>query len=173
MDQEKIKEVYKGKVITLKVVEGDYMGKHIRKEIVVHPDVVAVLPLTDDNKIILVKQYRVPVKKELWEIPTGKIDKEEAPFNCALRELEEETGFKAKELKEMNGFYNSPGYSTVYMYVFKATGLTKGSQKLSDNEIINKVQAFSLKQALEMIDSKEIINAYTIVGIMYLLNELK
>ncbi len=173
MDQEKIKEIYKGKRIILKSVQGFYKGKKVDKEFISYPNVVAILPLIEKNKLILVKQYRVPIKQELWEIPAGKIEKGEKPKDCAYRELEEEAGFKAKKLERIGEFYKSPGISTVHLTLFRATGLQKTEQKISDSEFINNVEIFSLDRALKMIKNKEIMDAHTIIAIMYEVNRFK
>lgn len=167
MKIEKVKEVYKGDFVSLKIIEGKLKGQNIKREIVVFSNTVSVLPLIEKDKIILIKQYRAPAEKELWEIPAGKLDKGEDPEKGAKRELEEETGFKAGKLEQIAEFYKSPGYCTEYMYVFRATFLEKTKQRLDDGEIIEQVKVFSLSEALKMIENKEIIDAHTIIALMY------
>ena len=167
MKIEKVKEVYKGDFVSLKIIEGKLKGQNIKREIVVFSNTVSVLPLIEKDKIILIKQYRAPVEKELWEIPAGKLDKGEDPEKGAKRELEEETGFKAGKLEQIAEFYKSPGYCTEYMYVFRATFLEKTKQRLDDGEIIEQVKVFSLSEALKMIENKEIIDAHTIIALIY------
>ncbi len=167
MKIEKVKEIYKGDFVSLKIIEGKLKGQNIKREIVVFSNTVSVLPLIEKDKIILIKQYRAPAEKELWEIPAGKLDKNEDPEKGAKRELEEETGFKAGKLEQIAEFYKSPGYCTEYMYVFRATFLEKTKQRLDDGEIIDQVKVFSLSEALKMIENKEIIDADTIIALMY------
>lgn len=161
------KRVYKGKTISLDVIEGRVRGRRIRHEVVVFPNCVAILPVIKKGKVILLKQYRFPVEKELWEVPAGKLEKNERPKTGAKRELEEETGFVAGRLERVGEFYVAPGYSTEYMYLFRATSLKKGKQLLDDDEVINRIKVFDLKEVLEMIRNKSIIDAKTILAIMH------
>lgn len=167
MEEEQVKEIYKGKVIDLKLIEGKLKGKHIKKEVVVFPNSVTILPLIEKNKIVLIKQYRFPIEKEIWEVPAGKLDKGEDPADCAKRELKEETGFIAEKLEKIREFYLAPGYSTEYTTLFRATLLKKGEQALTDSEIISKVKVFRLDHALKMIENGEIIDAKTILALMH------
>lgn len=167
MENKKIKEAYKGKVIDLRIIKGKFQGKDILKEIVVFPNTVTILPIIEKGKVVLIKQYRFPIEKEIWEVPAGKLDKGEDPADCAKRELKEETGYMAEKLEKIREFYMVPGYSTEYMTIFRATSLKQGEQALDNNEIINKVKVFSLGEALKMIENKEIIDAKTIVALMY------
>jgi len=169
----KIKRIYKGEEVSLRLVEAKFNEREIKKEIIIFPNTVAILALIDKNKIVLVRQYRFPAKKELWEIPAGKLKKREIPKIGAKRELKEETGFVAGKLKKIAEFYLSPGYSTEYMYLFKANSLKKEKQTLDKDEIINKVKVFSLKEAFKMIKGKKIIDAKTILALFFLLNRLK
>jgi len=161
----KVKKIYKGQEFSLNLIEGRFDKKKILKEVVVFPNSVAILPFIDRNKIVLIKQYRFPAQKEIWEIPAGKVNKGEQPQIAARRELKEETGFETKKLEKIAEFYKSPGYSTEYMHLFKAILSKKGKQLLDSDEIINKIKIFSLKEALEMIKKKKIIDSKTILAI--------
>ena len=92
--------IYTGKVISLKVdtVEVDNKG-YKKREIVEHPGAVAIVAITEDNKVVLVKQFRKPIEQVIWELPAGKLEIGESPKECAIRELKEETGYSAKNLK--------------------------------------------------------------------------
>jgi len=161
----KKKIIYKGKEISLELIEGKIFQKEIEKEIVVFPKTVGILPLIEKDKIVLVRQYRFPAKKELWEIPAGKLEKGEKPEVGARRELKEETGFTAGKLEKIGEFYPTPGYSTEYMHLFRATLLMKGKQSLDEDEIIKNVKVFDLREILEMIEKKKIIDAKTILAV--------
>ena len=167
MENEKIKEAYKGKIIDLKIIKGKFQGKDIFKEIVVFPNTVTILPVIRKEKVVLIKQYRFPIEKEIWELPAGKLNKGENPEIAAKRELKEETGYIAEKLEKVSEFYMAPGYSTEYMTIFRATSLKQSEQALDNNEIINKVKVFSLGEALKMIENKGIIDAKTIIALMY------
>ena len=167
MENEKIKEAYKGKVIDLRIIKGKFQGKDIFKEIVVFPNTVTILPVIGKEKVVLIKQYRFPIEKEIWELPAGKLNKGEDSEIAAKRELKEETGYIAEKLEKVSEFYMAPGYSTEYMTIFRATSLKQSEQALDNNEIINEVKVFSLGEALKMIENKGIIDAKTIVALMY------
>jgi ADP-ribose pyrophosphatase len=157
--------IYKGREISLKLIEGKIEKKEIKKEIVVFPKTVAILPFLKKDKIVLVRQYRFPAKKELWEIPAGKLERGERPEMGAKRELKEETGFLARKLEKISEFYLTPGYSTEYMYLFRAAILKEKKQILNEGELIKNVRVFSKKEILEMIKNKKIIDAKTILAI--------
>ncbi|RLF24139.1 MAG: ADP-ribose pyrophosphatase, partial [Thermoplasmata archaeon] len=90
-------------------------GKEIEMNIVRYPKTVAIIPVPKRGRVMLIKQYRHPFKKKIWEIPAGKLDLKESPLRGAKRELREETGFVARKWKKLFSFYISPGYSTEYM----------------------------------------------------------
>ena len=166
--KEKSKILYQDKEISLKLIEKKILKKKVKAVILDFPKTVGVLPVDESGKIILVKQYRFPAKKELWEIPAGKLKKGEKPELGAKRELKEETGFEAKKLKKMAEYFVSPGYTSEYQYLFVAKDLKKGKQLLEKDEIIKKVKAFSLNEILKMIKEKKIIDAKTILAISYI-----
>ncbi len=161
----KIKKIYQGREASLNLIEVKFQRRKISKEVVIHPNTVAILPLIGKNKIVLVRQYRFPAKKELWEIPAGKLKKKERPQKAAQRELKEETGFKAGKWEKIAEFYNSPGYTTEYMCLLKATHLKKGKKSPDEDELIRKIKIFTLNEALEMIKKKKIVDAKTILAI--------
>jgi len=157
----------KGNVILFEVFE-EKIGKiKIKRDVVNFPKTVGILPLVGKNKIVLIKQFRFPIKKEIWEIPAGKLNKGEKPEIGAKRELKEETGYVAKELKKIGEFYLSPGYSTEYMYLFLAKGLKKGKQILDKGEKIEEVKIFSRKEILKMIKAGKILDAKTILALFF------
>lgn len=166
----KVKEkiLYKGKWIDLKKAKARINGKEIEKEFACthSPKAVAILPVVGKNKIILVKQYRFAAKREIWEIPAGFLKKNEKPEITAKRELEEETGFKAKKLKKIAEFFQSPGYLREYIYLFKAYVEEKGKQSFDKDEFIKKVKIFTQKEVLKMIKEKKIVDAKTIIAIL-------
>ena len=157
----KNKILYQGKEISVKLIE----KKKAKIIVVDFPKTVGVLPIDENGKIILVKQYRFPAKKELWEIPAGKLKKGERPEIGAKRELKEETGFEAKKLEKITEYFVSPGYTSEYQYLFVAKNLKKGKQLLDEDEIIKKVKAFSLKEILKMIKERKIIDVKTILAV--------
>lgn len=157
----------KGPTATFKIFEVEIGKRKFKKNIVEFSRTVGILPLISKDRIILIRQYRYPLKKEIWEIPAGKLNKNEKPEIGAKRELKEETGFEAKKLEKIAQFYLSPGYSTEYMCLFRATELKRGKQNLDEGEIIEKIKAFSLKEALKMIKKGKIQDAKTIIAILF------
>ena len=100
-------------------------GSFARRELLLHPGAVAILPILPDGRILLVKQYRHAVGEDLWEVPAGKIEQGETPLTCAERELVEETGYRAAHWEQMMTFYTSPGFTDETITLFLARDLTK------------------------------------------------
>ncbi len=163
--------LYTGKRFTLEIhhLDRDTDGHRTKREVIVHPGSVVVLPLLDDGKtILLIRNYRYAVRKYLYELPAGTLEKGEDPINCAGRELQEEVGHLATRLKSIGSFYASPGITSEKMYAFLATGLKKTVQKLEEGEDIE-VTPTTIDEALRMIDTGEIEDGKTIAALlMYL-----
>ena len=162
---------YKGKVFDHQVDEIEYeCGNKGIREIAIHPGGAVVVPVKDDGKIILVKQFRYPLQNTLIELPAGKLDKGEDPLVCATRELEEETGYKANEIKKLGKIYTAPGYCTEILHIFSAHGLTPGDHNREEGEHGMEILELSLNEIENMITKGKITDAKTIVGIYYLKN---
>lgn len=158
--------IYKGKVLDLKVDTVTLPnGKTTEREVVVHRGAVAVVAVNETGEIVLIKQFRYPTGKILWEIPAGKINAEEVPQDCAVRELAEETGFGAREWQHMATFYTTPGFSDELMYVYLARDLYTDKREMDDDEFIE-IHPVPLENATEMIKSGEIADAKSIAGIL-------
>ena len=158
--------IYTGKVISLKVDTVEIENKWYQKrEIVEHQGAVAIVALTDDDKVVLIKQFRKPIEQVIWEIPAGKLEIGETPKECAIRELKEETGYSAKNIKLIHKFFTSSGFSNQKIYIFLATGLTKGEHKFDEDEIIEKYE-IDINEARNMIIKNEIEDAKTAIGIL-------
>lgn len=165
------KILYKGKVFDHQVDEIEYeSGNKGIREITIHPGGAVVVPVKDDGKIILVKQFRYPLQKTLIELPAGKLEKGEDPLICATRELEEETGYKAKEIIKLGKIYTAPGYCTEILHIYSAKGLTAGHYNREEGEHGMEILELSLNEIETMISNGEITDAKTIVGIFYLKN---
>ena len=160
-------EIYRGRAVSLKREEVLLpSGKKIYRECVIHRGASAIIPVKDDGKIILVKQYRHPVKEVLLEVPAGTLKPGEDPLECAARELEEETGYRAGKLTHLLTIYPSPGYSSEKLYIYLAEDLEKSSQNLEIDEDISVVE-MSLEEALEAIREKKIVDGKTIAALLY------
>jgi ADP-ribose pyrophosphatase len=157
----------KGPTATFKIIKVEIKGEEYEKNFIQFRNTVGILPLIEKDKIVLIRQFRFPINKEIWEIPAGKLDKGEKPEIGAKRELKEETGYEARELKKIGEFYLSPGYSTEYMYLFLAKGLKKGEQSLDKGEKIREVKIFSRKEVLKMIKTRKIVDAKTILALFF------
>ena len=163
--------LFKGKVFDHQVDEIEYeSGNRGIREVAIHPGGAVVVPVKDDGKIILVKQFRYPLQNTLIELPAGKLDKDEDPLVCATRELEEETGYKAKEIKKLGKIYTAPGYCTEILHIYSARGLTPGNHNREEGEQGMEIFELSINEIEKMITNGEITDAKTIVGIFYLKN---
>lgn len=158
--------IYTGKTLSLKVdtVEVEKQG-YQKREIVEHVGAVGIVAITEEKEVILIKQFRKAIEKIMWEIPAGKLEKGENPKDCALRELKEETGYSAGNLKLIHKIYTSPGFCNQKVYIFLATDLTQGECDFDPGENIETYK-LSLEKVNEMIQKNEIEDAKTIVGIL-------
>lgn len=134
------------------------------REIVRHPGAAAMVPLLEDGRVVLIKQYRHAVGEFVWEIPAGTLEPEEAPVACARRELVEETGYKAAKFEKLTEILPAPGYTDEHIHIFLATGLQAVDQRLEDDEVIE-LQPTVLDLALAMVTQGEIRDAKTIAGL--------
>ncbi|CEJ74756.1 NUDIX hydrolase [Paraclostridium sordellii] len=158
--------IYTGKVISLKVDTVEVPKKGYQKrEIIEHPGAVGIVAVTNDKKVVLVKQYRKAIEKAIWEIPAGKLEQGENPKDCALRELKEETGYTANNIRLIHKFYTSAGFSNQKVYVYLATELEEGEANLEDGEFLD-VHEVELNEAYEMINKNDIEDAKTSIGLL-------
>lgn len=158
--------VYTGKTISLRVDTVEVQNRGYQKrEIVEHNGAVGIVAITSENKVVLVKQYRKAVEKELWEIPAGKIEIGETPKECAIRELREETGYSADSMKLIHKFYTSAGFSNQKVYIFLAENLTQGEQDFDEDEILE-VHEIDKNEVYNMIARNEIEDAKTSIGML-------
>jgi ADP-ribose pyrophosphatase len=134
------------------------------REIVRHPGAAAMVPLLDDGRVVLIKQYRHAVREFVWEIPAGTLEPAEAPMACARRELVEETGYEAANLEKLTEILPAPGYTDEHIHIFLATGLKAVHQRLEDDEVLE-LQPTVLETALAMVAQGEIRDAKTIAGL--------
>ena len=163
------KYVYNGKIINLRVDDAELPnGKTALREVVEHPGGVCVAALTDQDEILLVKQFRYPYMEEILEIPAGKRDsKEEAPLECGKRELREETGAVAGEFVFLGELYPTPGYCDEVIYIYAAKNLTFGETDPDDDEFLDVIK-MPFNEALERVLSGEIKDAKTQTAVLKL-----
>ena len=159
------KVIYEGRAVKLRIDTVQTAGgRQTTREIVEHADCVAVVAVDGEDNVLLVKQFRKPVEKELLEIPAGGIDAGEDAEAAVIREMREETGFWPQKLERLGGFYSTPGYGTEYLYLYLATDLTPSQLYAEDTEDIEIVRV-PIKQIPELITSGRICDAKSIAGL--------
>ncbi len=160
-------EIYNGKIVGLHVdTIRQASGRTTIREVVLHPGGVTAVPVLEDGRILLIRQFRYPIGKYILELPAGKLDSGQPPEETVARELEEEIGHKAGILTYETSFYTTPGISNEIIHFFIARELTPCPQRLEEGEHIT-VEAYSADQCLEMVRTGEINDAKTILGILW------
>lgn len=161
----------KSRVFDFRVDEIEYEnGETATRDVAVHPGGAVVLPLKNDGKIVLVKQYRYPLDMELYELPAGKLDYGEDPLECATRELTEETGYTAGNIKKLGAIHTTPGFCNEVLHIYIATDLTLGETNRELGEEGMEVYEFSVGEIIHMINEGKITDAKTICGMFYYQN---
>lgn len=159
--------VFSGKVFDLQVDEIEYeSGNTGIREVAVHSGGAVAVALTKDYKILMVNQFRYPFQRFMLELPAGKLDKDEDPQLCALRELQEETGYVAAEIQKLGAIVTTPGFCTETLHIYLAQDLTKGAHNREEGENGMEVLELTLKEVEDKIKCGEIYDAKTISGIM-------
>lgn len=144
-------------------------GKVFTRELIKHPGAVVVIPFVDKDHIVLLRQFRYAVKGDLWEIPAGTLEPGEPTLDCAKRELEEETGFRAKKWKFLTRFYSAPGICNEVMTLYSAQDLLPGRKNLDHDEWIDH-RVVSFKELMRMVRRGTIADGKTLVGILWVVN---
>jgi ADP-ribose pyrophosphatase len=160
--------LYSGRAVTLRKDRVRLpSGRETSREIIEHPGSAAVVPFLEGGNIILIRQYRHAVGQTVWEIPAGTMEQGESPKECARRELDEETGYRAASLKPLFDCYTTPGYSEELMRVFLAKGLKASGRRPDEDEIIA-VKPLPIETTFRMVKSGRIRDAKTIAALSYL-----
>lgn len=157
----KKRKIYDGKILGLNVYELTIRGKKIKREIIEHRGAAAILAFDEKGKVILVKQHRFG-HGYILEIPAGTLEKGEKPEKCAFREIQEETGYRAKRLLPLITYYPSVGYNKEAIYCFVAKNVQKISGQALDEDEIMSVIKIDFKKLLAMIKAGKIIDSKTI-----------
>jgi len=165
--------IYRGKVFNTLVDQIEYSsGNKAVREVAEHPGGAVVVPVTSDGKIVMVTQHRFPVNQVLLELPAGKLSKGEDPLLCAVRELEEETGYKSDNVKLLGSIYTTPGYSTEKLWIYLAKDLKPGDHNREEGEFGMQVFEYSIEEVEKKINSGEIVDGKTICGIYLARNSI-
>ncbi len=148
-------------------VEREYPDGSVKKKAMIAlTDVSVVVPITNDGKILVERHYRYSADTWTTEVPAGKVDDGESPDQCAARELEEETGYKAREMKRIASFYVMPHRSNYKIHVYLATGLSKTRQRLEKDEFIE-VREETLDNLMLMLKNGELVDQKTATALLY------
>lgn len=161
--------IFKGKVISLKVDDVKLPnGETGKREIINHPGAVAVIAITENNKILFVEQYRKALERSIVEIPAGKMEKGEEPIVTARRELEEETGYTSEDLKFVQAFATSPGFADEVIHIYVAEKLKKLDipVDLDEDEFVDLME-LSLEEAEAMVADGRIFDAKTAFAVLW------
>jgi ADP-ribose pyrophosphatase len=158
--------IHDGRIVKLRedtAVQAD--GRTVLREIVEHAEVAAIVPMDSDGKIILVRQYRLPAREALLEIPAGGANEGESIEDAAQRELREEIGCRAGQLEPLCGFFVSPGYCTEVIHVFLGTNLVEDRIDGDPDEVIA-LERLPLPEAVQLIDTGEIKDSKSVIGLL-------
>ena len=142
-------------------------GRHAHREYIVHPGAVMVVPLLDDGRVVVERQFRYPLHRVMTEFPAGKLDAGEGGLACAIRELEEETGYRAREWAHAGILHNAIAYSDEGIEVWFARGLHLGERRLDDGEFLD-VATSTLEELEELARRGELTDAKTLIGLLWL-----
>lgn len=160
------KKVFDGSVVKLRVDEVAMPdGSLAVRELVEHPGGVGIVAINEKDEIVLVRQFRKPIEKAIYEIPAGKLDSGEPHRECGIRELAEETGLRADNFEYMGFIYPSPGFVDEITHVYYATGLTQGETNPDEDEYLD-IEYMPFEKAYNMVLNNEINDAKSVFGIL-------
>lgn len=160
--------IFEGHVFSVKkLTVTQHNGREATREIVEHNGGVCVIAINENNEVILVEQFRKPLDKVIYEIPAGKLEKNEDPLDAINRELREETGYTSKNIEYLGRISPTPGYSSEYIYIYKATELVKGETDFDDGEFINTIY-MNVDTVKEKIKNGEIFDGKTVAAFAYI-----
>ncbi len=160
------RRVYDGRVVSLRLDQIELTDGHTSlREIVEHAQAVAIVPITQSGEVLMVRQYRLAVGREMLELPAGVMEPGESGEAAAQRELQEETGYRAARLNRLGGFWVAPGYCTEYIHIYLAEDLYESRLEADEDERIE-VAPLSLAAALSGIAAGEIEDAKSVCGLL-------
>jgi ADP-ribose pyrophosphatase len=166
------KRLYSGRIVNLDLDSVRYPDDSIGQlEMLRHPGAAAVVPFLDppggaDPRAVLIRQFRHAADSYIWEVPAGRLDGGESPESCAERELEEETGMRARRLERLTTIYTTPGFTDERIHLFLADGLEPGAEHREADEFME-LHTLRWSQVLEMIERGEIVDGKTLVSLLF------
>ena len=160
------RSIFDGRIVKLSVDRVRLPNGNVAElEIIRHQGAAAAVPVDADGRVLLVRQYRHAAGGWLLEIPAGKLDPGESPETCALREVEEETGFRPERLIPMGWIFTTPGFTDEKIWLFAATGLREAKQKLEDDEVLT-VERLPLDRAVALATNGEMRDAKSVCALL-------
>ncbi len=166
-------QIFDGHAVRLRVdtiVTAD--GRQSTREIVEHSDCIGVVAIDEDDNVLLVRQYRKAIEKELLELPAGGIDPGETPEEAVIREMQEETGYKPGKVERLAGFYSSPGFLTEYLHLYLATDLTPSRLHAEDTASISLVRV-PVAEIEGMLAKDTFEDGKSLIGLRILLDRMR
>lgn len=168
----KTQHLYDGRVIKLDLHDVTLPdGATAVRERIIHPGAVALVPLDANGNVLMVRQYRLAANQVMLEIPAGTLKEGEDPAVCAIRELQEETGYTASKLESLGGMFVAPGYTTEFIHLYFATGLTESRLPGDEDEFIE-VERVPLKQVLGWVMDGTIIDGKSVSALLKVARKL-
>jgi ADP-ribose pyrophosphatase len=165
------REIFQGRVLRLVLRDVDLPnGRRATLQVVEHPGAVAILPVFDDGDVLLIRQFRPSIGRELYEIPAGTLEPGERPLATARREIVEETGYRAERWQKLAEFYTAPGFCTELMHLFVARDLSPARAPGDADEIIRTAR-MPLARALELARRGRVRDAKSLVGLLWYAHE--
>lgn len=159
-------KIFDGRIVKLRVDKVEMPdGRIATREVVGHPGGVGIVAVTENDEIVLVRQYRYPIEDAIYEIPAGKLDEGEHHRTCGIRELEEETGYSAGKFEYLGFIYPSPGFTDEVTYVYLAEDLHEGESHPDEGEFLE-IEKIPAQKVFEMVMSGEINDAKSVFGIL-------
>ncbi|MDI6780344.1 MAG: NUDIX hydrolase [Bacteroidota bacterium] len=161
--------IYNGKVFNVIVDDVEYeSGNYLIREVAEHSGGAVIFAVFPDEKIILIRQHRYPINKFIYELPAGKLNPNEDPLDCAKREFEEETGYKANKWQKLTAIYTTPGFCSEQLHIYMAQDLypAENGRNLEEGELTMTLEILPLEKVIEMIKNQEIVDGKTISGVM-------
>jgi ADP-ribose pyrophosphatase len=164
--------LYSGRIVNLDLDTVRFPDDSIGQlEMLRHPGAAAVVPFLDppggaDPRVVLIRQFRHAADGYIWEVPAGRLDKGEPPESCAARELEEETGMRARRLERLTTIYTTPGFTDERIHLFLAEGLDPGAEHREADEFME-LHTLRWAQVMEMIERGEVVDGKTLVSLLF------